>query len=545
MIRGDGRWRLTRDELISRTRQLVDEGDRLVADPSMGSLRVWLQHSDDLLSTAWGTMDRYHLSWLMVGKPKDIVRGRAMTADEEAAYVREVAEQKTAALRMSLDAVERQHMPFAGETGGLAPAMPEAASTAARDRVPAVGGTRTVPAPDPIARDYILLGLRLDQRIPGLVDGYFGPADLKAQVDIEQGRPAARFATTRRPSGRASPTEVADPARRAWLDAQLVALETQAAALAGEPLPYLEHVARCFAFRPPRRPDAEFEAAAARLDDAAARRWRRWPSGWTPGIAGSRSRSTGCRPSSTRSSRASARAPRRSSACPRARTCASRSSGTSPGPATTGTTVAAARGSTSTRTCPCACPDLIGTVIHETYPGHHLEHAWKEADLVDGEGRLEASILLINTPECLISEGLADLGRTFAVPDEDAVDLLVETFERAGLAIAADRGRRPRRRRAGRGPRAGPPRAVGRPRQRRDPAPRGRAFPCRGPRLPRRRRSDPAGGGREAPRVHRAPALADVRVRLRRGRGAAAALGRRRAGRGPTGAGSPGSSTSS
>ena len=110
---------MTRDELIIRTRQLIDEGDRLMADPSMGSLRVWLQHSDDLLSSAWGTMDRYHLSWLMVGKPKDIVRGRAMTADEEAAYVREVADQKTAALRMSLDAVERQKMPFAGETGGL------------------------------------------------------------------------------------------------------------------------------------------------------------------------------------------------------------------------------------------------------------------------------------------------------------------------------------------------------------------------------------------------------------------------------------------
>jgi hypothetical protein len=110
---------VTRDELIIRTRQLIDEGDRLMADPSMGSLRVWLQHSDDLLSSAWGTMDRYHLSWLMVGKPKDIVRGRAMTAEEAAAYVREVADQKTAALRMSLDAVERQKMPFAGETGGL------------------------------------------------------------------------------------------------------------------------------------------------------------------------------------------------------------------------------------------------------------------------------------------------------------------------------------------------------------------------------------------------------------------------------------------
>ena len=112
---------MTRDELIAGTRQLVDEGDRLRANPSLASLQMWLKRSDDLLATAWGSMDRYHLAWLMVGKPKGIVRGRPMTPDEEAAYVREVAEQKTAALRMSLDAVERQGMPFVGESGGVGP----------------------------------------------------------------------------------------------------------------------------------------------------------------------------------------------------------------------------------------------------------------------------------------------------------------------------------------------------------------------------------------------------------------------------------------
>jgi hypothetical protein len=110
-----------REELISRTRQLIDEGDRLQANPTLRGLQTWLQLSDDLLVAAWGSMDRYHLSWLMVGKPKDIVRGRPMTPDEEAAYVREVAEAKTAALRMSLDAVERQGMPFVGEERGIAP----------------------------------------------------------------------------------------------------------------------------------------------------------------------------------------------------------------------------------------------------------------------------------------------------------------------------------------------------------------------------------------------------------------------------------------
>lgn len=110
---------MTRDELILRTRQLIAEGERLGADPSLVALQTWLQLSDDLLSTAWGTMDRYHLAWLMVGKPKSIVRGRAMSAEEEAAYVREVAAAKTEVLRTSLDAADRQRMPFRGESGGV------------------------------------------------------------------------------------------------------------------------------------------------------------------------------------------------------------------------------------------------------------------------------------------------------------------------------------------------------------------------------------------------------------------------------------------
>ncbi len=123
---------MTRDELIARTRQLIAEGERLPAGPSMDGLQTWLQLSDDLLARAWGSMDRYHLAWLMVGKPKGIVRGRPMSRDEEAEYVREVATQKTAALRMSLDAVERQHMPFLGETGGSG-----------------LGGADRQPAPEP------------------------------------------------------------------------------------------------------------------------------------------------------------------------------------------------------------------------------------------------------------------------------------------------------------------------------------------------------------------------------------------------------------
>ena len=85
---------MTRAELVARTSQLIDEGVRLQANPSLDAFRTWLQ----------------------VGRPTSIVRGRPMTGDEAAAYVREVAAAKTAVLRMSLDAVDRLAMPFIGET---------------------------------------------------------------------------------------------------------------------------------------------------------------------------------------------------------------------------------------------------------------------------------------------------------------------------------------------------------------------------------------------------------------------------------------------
>ncbi len=312
-----------------------------------------------------------------------------------------------------------------------------AGSPSAGARVPAVGGTRTVLAPDAIARDYILLGLRLDQRIPGLVDGYFGPADLKAQVDMEQLRSPASLRDDAAGLRERLRTEVADPARRAWLDAQLVALSTQAADLAGETLPYLEHVARCFSFAPPRRPDREFDGAAARIDELLpgreplAARLEAWDRRFEIGI----DRLPGVI----------------AWLVARFRARASDLFGLPEGEDVRVSIVegrpwsgydwydGGGRSRVEINTdLPVRAPDLIGTVAHETYPGHHLEHAWKEADLVDAEGRLEASMLLVNTPECLISEGLADLGQSCAMPDDDALGLLMEVFERAGLDLAAD-----------------------------------------------------------------------------------------------------------
>lgn len=109
---------VTRNEYISQTRALISEGERIERAPVMAEMQKWIGDSDALLRHAWGSMDRYHLSWLMVGRPADSIRGRAMSTDEEADYVREVAAAKSAALKMSLKAVEEDSMPFKGETPG-------------------------------------------------------------------------------------------------------------------------------------------------------------------------------------------------------------------------------------------------------------------------------------------------------------------------------------------------------------------------------------------------------------------------------------------
>ncbi|PWW21323.1 hypothetical protein JD79_00451 [Geodermatophilus normandii] len=58
---------------------------------------------------------------------------------------------------------------------------------------------------------------------------------------------------------------------------------------------------------------------------------------------------------------------------------------------------------------------LAHLVAHESYPGHHTEHCRKERGLVERDGHLEHTVFLVNTPECLMAEGLADLGVDAAV----------------------------------------------------------------------------------------------------------------------------------
>src|SRR5262249_37504259 len=66
---------------------------------------------------------------------------------------------------------------------------------------------------------------------------------------------------------------------------------------------------------------------------------------------------------------------------------------------------------------PVLSTSLGHLVAHEAYPGHHTEHTRKEVGLVRRHGQLEETIFLVGTPQCLLAEGLADLGLEAIVPE--------------------------------------------------------------------------------------------------------------------------------
>ncbi len=216
-----------------------------------------------------------------------------------------------------------------------------------------------------------------------------------------------------------------------------MALRTQAEALAGADSPYLEHVERCFQWAPLRRDEAVFDAAAAAMDELLpgrqplADRLQAWDDRFT--IPGERLADVLAWLVARFRTRALALFPVPDGEDLRIRMVRDQ-------PWTGYNWYDGGRRSRFdlNTDLPARAAELIHVAAHETYPGHHLEHVTKEAELVDRLHRMESSILLINTPECLISEGLADLGHRFASPPNEEVGLLVELYERAGLDVAAD-----------------------------------------------------------------------------------------------------------
>jgi hypothetical protein len=266
-----------------------------------------------------------------------------------------------------------------------------------------------------VAVEYIELGLRLGRHVDGLVDSYYGPAEIQERTDTEEPRDPTSLvedAARLRES-----LDGLEEQRRNWLKAQLSGLETFARKLAGEELSFEEEVERCYGIRPIRAPESEFEAAHRELDailpgnGSLEERYRAWreedviPADHLADVVRQLAEEL-----STRTADAVG--------LPEGETVEFEYVGDRPW-AAFNYYLGGLQSRVSVNTDLGMTPDFVMHLIaHETYPGHHVEHAWKEHELMVARGQVEESIVLIPTPQSIISEGIAELGMEIVLGDE-------------------------------------------------------------------------------------------------------------------------------
>lgn len=277
---------------------------------------------------------------------------------------------------------------------------------------------------------YLELCLRLRRHDDGLVDAYFGPAEVAERIEAEALRPPPELVADAR--------QLIDEADSAYLRHQLVGLETLARKLAGEEIPYAEEVERCYAIRPQRFPEERFEEAHRALDEVLpsdgtlAERFQRWREGDV--VPADKIEAV----LETLNARLRERTRERL--------------GLPEGESTeielvTGEHWSAynyylgglrSRVAVNTDVALNASNVAI-LVAHELYPGHHTEHAWKEQLLYVERGRLEEAIIMYGTPQSVIGEGIAELAIEMVVDDHDA--FVAEVLGEWGMSYDADAGR--------------------------------------------------------------------------------------------------------
>jgi len=257
--------------------------------------------------------------------------------------------------------------------------------------------------------EYLLLAHRMEKLFPGLIDGYYGPVALKEQVDGESTPDPAELLKAAVALVDSLPAQGFEPGRQTYLAKQLRALETTCRRLNGESFTLSEEVERYFDITPEWTPESQFEEALALYEEA------------LPGTGSLAERFLAhrtryeLRPDQGHlvqgiMEKVMAEVRRRSLAfldLPEGEGVAIRTVTNQPWSGYNWYKGNYQSGVELNVDLPTNLSGMVDLMAHEGYPGHHAEHVLKEKLLYRDRGYLENSILLINTPECVISEGIA------------------------------------------------------------------------------------------------------------------------------------------
>jgi hypothetical protein len=276
-----------------------------------------------------------------------------------------------------------------------------------------------------LSERYLELGLRLGRHVDGLVDSYYGPAELKEQIDAEELVPAETLAEE------ASSLENALP--DGWLRDQAHGLATYARVLAGEQISYSDEVEHCYGVRPTRWDEDVYRAAHERLDALL-------PPGGSLLERRELWRQAHLMP-------AEKLLPVLEDVLAELRRRTDSLFGLVAGEELFVEEVHDEPwwafnyylGDLRSRVVlntdvPTTGLDLVHLVGHEVYPGHHTEHAVKEQLLIREQGLIEEGIQLVPTPQAVLSEGIAEAGID-VVLDDDARERLYAILRGRGLEL--------------------------------------------------------------------------------------------------------------
>ena len=263
---------------------------------------------------------------------------------------------------------------------------------------------------------YLELGLALGRHVDGMVDAYYGPAELASRVNREPKRSAERLVAEARELIAAieggAPLDAGvndDPARRRWLRAQVVGLLTTARRLAGEHISYPDEVELCYGVRPHPLEWDEVAEAHKRLESVVpgSGQLEERLNVWREAHAVPRAKLFDAIHVLAEDLRERTQ---KLFGLPDGESCDFELVNDKPwGGFNTYLGGLHSRVDINTD-LPVLSLSLPGLVAHEAYPGHHTEHTRKEVGLVRSRKWLEETIFLVGTPQCLLAEGLADLG---------------------------------------------------------------------------------------------------------------------------------------
>src|SRR5205085_7796756 len=117
------------------------------------------------------------------------------------------------------------------------------------------------PPADGLGSAYVRLALAIEQHLPGYIDAYFGPPELKAQAAEAGKLPLSELMAHARELAAAVAAYQSDAQRTRFLARQVATMQMTLRILSGEAIPFVEEVSGLYDIRPPRVPDGIPEQA--------------------------------------------------------------------------------------------------------------------------------------------------------------------------------------------------------------------------------------------------------------------------------------------